>query len=1070
MKAVDWLRRLWTNVERTRAAVQGRRTPRRCEARIAVERLEDRTLMAADFSVVLEAEEAVLNGPKAASDHAGFTGGGFADFQASSGESVRWSVVAPEEGNYDLSFRYALASGDRPLRILVNGEAVAASLSMPATGSWDLWDSVGAVAKLRAGENTIEAFSMGKSGANVDSVTVSGTDEIAAVLYEAESATLAGAVAAADHAGYTGAGFVDFLHANGDSIEWTVQADRTGDHELTFRYALDDSSLPFSHEDRPLSVEVNGTVVDAAHSFPRTASGGGWTTWAEVRLTTSLHNGENTIRVQATGESGANLDHLRVRAIDQGPGGNPSSAYNQPPQLAVIENVPNTNTLFVVAATPDQAGATDVQFTATATDDGPLSHLRYRLEDAPAGATIDATTGAFQWTLPVDADGFPTVATYSFKVVVTDQDGYGLSDDQYVYVNVSRPSDSGTDSAPIARDDVYNLVEGLSSWSVEAALGIFANDSTSSPQYVEVYNAPPGMVVDQTNGSLSYIPPTEVIADPLEFAYRIGKQANDGVQVIWSNVSKVVLHLMRVESVKFVENGTKGTLKSTTEAAVAATDSLAIFPDAPDLASRNEGRNIVRVRIELATNQAGTPVYVRAVDVDALWGEIEKFDQYVLDPWDWEGRPVQPGGDNYGRLNADATAPAEPFDPFPATGNRTGGYQGRLRTVGADSFAAENATIQVQSKLDPKTGKAYAEVELATTFAPGDNFRVIASTNEKAVKDVRMAGPGGQGGDDADWQVPPTGEVAGFSGKASQLLTIWRRLHIEQDVMDRTEGDKATTKVSAAPGEPADGKLEVRTKLDGLTANEYKSGIFRVGDKNFNIVGNTADGAFTVAVRSDGVVPTLNADATVFQDDWGADGDKIPQTIADTSKVDGVYSALQESFDNGKNRYADAFIMPQLSTLNQFDSRIPARTHAPDDALAIAGWLTQYQGSKNLETDYFWAVYVTTAFEPSAGEDADPRTGGGGILGVAVPGGLSLIYLGEFADPDYEFAAHVLPTTTAHEIGHQLGLAGGSSGVEGFHRENPPNLMSAESTSIETDTYFVATDVFYLVTRIKSPQ
>lgn len=300
---------------------------------MALERLEDRTLLAADFSVTLEAESAVLNGPVAASNHVGYTGEGFADFQKASGESIRWTVVAPEAGNYELSLRYALATGDRPLRILANGENVEASLSMPATGGWDLWDSAKVVARLHAGENTIEALSIGSSGANVDSITISGTDEIAAVTYEAESASLTGAVVASDHQGYTGSGFVDYLHAVGDSIEWSVQAEHAGDYLLTFRYALDDSSTPFNHENRPLALEIGGQMVESSLTFSRTGSGGSWTTWGEVELAATLTQGTNSIRLTATGESGANINHLRVQALSSGDTGSTGTGGSTHPSV-----------------------------------------------------------------------------------------------------------------------------------------------------------------------------------------------------------------------------------------------------------------------------------------------------------------------------------------------------------------------------------------------------------------------------------------------------------------------------------------------------------------------------------------------------------------------------------------------------------------------------------------------------------------------------------------------------------------------------------------------------------------
>jgi hypothetical protein len=54
---------------------------------------------------------------------------------------------------------------------------------------------------------------------------------------------------------------------------------------------------------------VNGAVVQASVSFPGT---GAWTTWRTVALNAPLKAGTNKVRLTATGQSGANLDYLRV--------------------------------------------------------------------------------------------------------------------------------------------------------------------------------------------------------------------------------------------------------------------------------------------------------------------------------------------------------------------------------------------------------------------------------------------------------------------------------------------------------------------------------------------------------------------------------------------------------------------------------------------------------------------------------------------------------------------------------------------------------------------------------------
>jgi len=69
-------------------------------------------------------------------------------------------------------------------------------------------------------------------------------------------------------------------------------------------------------------------------------------------------------------------------------------------------------------------------FTATATDADAGQVLKYSLINAPTGATINTSTGAFSWTPS-------TIGTYSFKVRVTDNGTPALYDEEQVSVTVT---------------------------------------------------------------------------------------------------------------------------------------------------------------------------------------------------------------------------------------------------------------------------------------------------------------------------------------------------------------------------------------------------------------------------------------------------------------------------------------------------------------------------------------------------------------------------------------------------------------------------------------------------------
>jgi len=125
--------------------------------------------------VVLQAEDATVLGAGKAHDVAGFTGTGYVDYAASSGEYVEFTFdngASPSQ--HTLTFRYANGgSGDRPLELKINGAVVQSRLSFPPTGAWNTWKTVSITVQLAAGVNKIRLTSVGSSGGNLDSLTIS---------------------------------------------------------------------------------------------------------------------------------------------------------------------------------------------------------------------------------------------------------------------------------------------------------------------------------------------------------------------------------------------------------------------------------------------------------------------------------------------------------------------------------------------------------------------------------------------------------------------------------------------------------------------------------------------------------------------------------------------------------------------------------------------------------------------------------------------------------------------------------------------------------------------------------
>jgi alpha-galactosidase len=249
----------------------------------------------------LEAEQATASsGTTVDTNWSGYSGAGFANTPNATGSFVQFTVNAATAGPATLTFDYA-ATSDRPATLSVNG----ATLPFAGTGAFSLWKQQTANVNLAAGANTIRLTATSSGGlANLDylDVTTAGGGP-APTEYQAEDATIIQGTVDANHAGFTGTGFVNGDNVVGSGVQFSVTATSAGPATVTIRFANGTTA------DRPMSVALNG-VVGSTQSFAPT---GAWSTWTTVSFTLNLNAGANTIRLTATTAGGGpNLDRLTV--------------------------------------------------------------------------------------------------------------------------------------------------------------------------------------------------------------------------------------------------------------------------------------------------------------------------------------------------------------------------------------------------------------------------------------------------------------------------------------------------------------------------------------------------------------------------------------------------------------------------------------------------------------------------------------------------------------------------------------------------------------------------------------
>ena len=126
--------------------------------------------------VVVELEDGEFEDAEAASEHDGFTGTGFANFERFKGASVEVTATLEKAGSYAMVIRFANGSFEhRPLQILVNGKVAVERLVFKGTEDemWDLYRTISTdKIAFNAGKNTIKFVCIDEDGPNLDNVTI----------------------------------------------------------------------------------------------------------------------------------------------------------------------------------------------------------------------------------------------------------------------------------------------------------------------------------------------------------------------------------------------------------------------------------------------------------------------------------------------------------------------------------------------------------------------------------------------------------------------------------------------------------------------------------------------------------------------------------------------------------------------------------------------------------------------------------------------------------------------------------------------------------------------------------
>lgn len=385
-----------------------------------------------------------------------------------------------------------------------------------------------------------------------------------------------------------------------------------------------------------------------------------------------------------------------------------------------------------------------------------------------------------------------------------------------------------------------------------------------------------------------------------------------------------------------------------------------------------------------------------------------------------------------------------------------------LEEVAGNDNRTLNATDPFEGTLSAASALANANgvaaVTLTTNRFPGNNYMVAASLDQNYLSQLDVKGLALI---DRNTQGSPT------KTKTTQMLTIWRRLHIEVDSMGYVSGNYVTGRVTAKSDAY---KLYSRTYNGTFTniyvdtlleRNRFQNGkleVYAIPDGESFIVGKNSETNYLQIIGT-AYPDIVGAPFVVYDDDDfngndGANLDGDGGEILAASRTDIIFSRtlslMQASDDPAKNVYAAAFIRPVYdgggNTAND-TTNLPFYLNNEDDEAGVNVPINNARNSGGNEADDFWVVYLQIAYQGARVMDNDPsseiaRLGVTPIFGdedflVTTPckvpqGGVgSLVYLEVQKDGTQEYPtreSEFKEGTAPHEVGHQFGLRGDRSG------------------------------------------
>lgn len=382
-------------------------------------------------------------------------------------------------------------------------------------------------------------------------------------------------------------------------------------------------------------------------------------------------------------------------------------------------------------------------------------------------------------------------------------------------------------------------------------------------------------------------------------------------------------------------------------------DGLRIFPDkqSPD---ETTNRKRVRVKATILPVRNNVRVYFKNFDLD------------------------------------DPSTDAAPVDSNGVQGNDNRGgrdSQGNWTQDSAGIFDLTGSCISDQNGISCLTdANGTATIEFSPTMQPGDNFAVAASLNAGYLSGIIVNGIGLT--DSTSGPISQTTYVPPARAKRTEMLTVWRKLHIEVDTMENVGSGNNITGTVTAVGQTACPRPPTSCVINtgffvnttqALEMQRFNNGRINVNGTGFSVLTNDGTSVTLNGNPQGSTTVPLGSTFTLYDDD-----DYNADDAANLNGDDGeAIIRLSNSFIHlsdgatvpGDNSYGIAYIMPEYQwagPYNQANIVFDLNVHANNTNLdELTAALTVNRNSKDDERDDFWVAYFLVGYQGNENEDAD---------------------------------------------------------------------------------------------------